>query len=53
MSTFHVYQLDSLEYLGSLEATDSNAAGQLAAAVWPVPLKVLNRRLRRSDGRPE
>ena len=49
MGTFYVYRLDSLEYLGAVEATDGETAGQLAGAVWPVAMKVLSFRLMLAD----
>jgi hypothetical protein len=45
MATFYVYLPDSLEYLGAVEAADRETAGQLAAAVWAVPVRVLTWRM--------
>ena len=49
MTTYYAYLLDSLEYLGSVEAADPDAAGQLAGAVWGSPLKILSWRLHLSS----
>ena len=49
MTTYYIYMLDSLEYLGAVDAADHEAAGQLAASVWTVPSKVLTWRLRAAD----
>jgi hypothetical protein len=46
MITFYVYGLDGLKFLGTIEADDDATARELAAALWPVPLKVLSWRLR-------
>ena len=50
MITFHVYVLDTLDYLGAVEAVDRDIACLLASAVWPVPLKVLTWRLNLGKG---
>jgi len=52
MSTFYVYLLDTLDYLGAVEAADREVAWLLASAVWPVPVKVLTWRLRLADSVP-
>jgi hypothetical protein len=49
MSTFYVYLLDTLAYLGVVEAADREVAWQLASAVWPVRVKVLTWRRRLSE----
>jgi hypothetical protein len=49
MTTFYVYRVDSLEFLGAVEAMDREVARQLAAAVWPEGLKVLDWRLRLTE----
>jgi hypothetical protein len=49
MTTFYVYRAGSLEFLGAVEATDRQVAGQLAAVVWAEGLKVLDWRLRLTD----
>ena len=50
MTTYFVYVLDTLDYLGAVEAADPEIARLLASAVWPVPFKLLTWRLR-LDGR--
>jgi hypothetical protein len=52
MSTFYVYLLDTLGYLGIVEAADREVACMLASAVWPVPVKVLSWRLRQAEAVP-
>jgi hypothetical protein len=49
MSTFYVYLLDTMDYLGVVEAADREVAGLLASAVWPVPVTVLTLRLRLAE----
>jgi|1185.fasta_scaffold1492838_2 hypothetical protein len=49
MSTFYVYLADSLDYLGAVDAADRETAGQLAAVLWAVPLRVLTWRLQIFD----
>ena len=49
MYTFYVYLLDTLDYLGIVEAADREVACLLASAVWPVPVKVLSWRLRLAE----
>ena len=50
MITFYVYVIDTLDYLGAVEAVDRDIACLLASAVWPVPLKVLTWRLYLEQG---
>ena len=49
MTTFYVYLLDTMEYLGAVEAADREVATQLSAAVWRAPVKLLTWRVRLSD----
>lgn len=45
MTTFYVYQANSLAYLGQLEAIDSEAADALASVLWRQPHKLTSFRL--------
>jgi hypothetical protein len=46
VTPYYVYLVDSLEYVGAVEAADPETAGQLAEALWPGPLRLLTWRLR-------
>lgn len=49
MSTFYVYDKDALEYLGSVDAEDMDAAGEMARAIWDRALTIVTWRLRLSS----
>jgi hypothetical protein len=52
VTTYHIYDSETFQYLGTVDAADEYVAGQLAHALWACPLTVLTWRLTHSSHIP-